>query len=214
MIDSNKGDALDDELLWTISYYSDYAKIALENYTIIELLATKMKELDKKVRSPGDASSLELLQEWVDITNKISKYSRIVVIFCALSLEAFINDYAINRTSKSYLKNYLDKLDLYSKWVVIPRLVTGSQLDTSGQPMEDLDWLIKQRNKLVHFKTEMVEVGKVMTKMGVYNEQVARKAINTVKNIVLALHGIDKRAHETWFKYNGECFPSERLDSP
>ena len=201
------------ELLFTISYYSDYANIALENYTIIEPLIAKKKVLDEKIYTPGVASSEEVV-EWVNITNKISKHSRIVIIFCALSLEAFINDYAINRTSKSYLKDYLDKLDIYSKWVVIPKLATGSQLDTGAQPMQDLDWLIKQRNKLVHFKTEMVEADKVITKMGVYDEHVAQKALDTVKNAVLALHGIDKRAHETWFKYNGDWFPSERLDSP
>jgi hypothetical protein len=201
------------ELIWTLSYFIDYAQIALENYTIIEPLGVKRKILDKKVSSPGDASSGEVL-EWVNISNKISKHSRIVIIFCALSLEAYINDYAINRTSKSYLKNYLDKLDLYSKWVVIPRLLTGSQLDTAAQPMQDLDWLIKQRNKLVHFKTEMVEAGKVITKMGVYNEQVAQKALDTVKNAVLALHKIDKEAYISWLKYKGEWFPGKILDSP
>ena len=200
------------ELLVTVSYYSDYAKIALENYTIIEQLLAERKVIDEKINSTKHYP--KEVYEWADTFIKINRYSRIVVIFCALSLEAFINDYAINRTSKSYLKNYLDKLDLYSKWVVIPRLLTGSQLDTGAQPMQDLDWLITQRNRLVHFKTETVEAGKVTTKIRFYNEQVAQKALNTVKNVVLALHKIDKRANETWLKYEGEWFPSKRLDSP
>ena len=200
------------ELLLTFSYYSDYAKIALENYTIIEQLLAKRKVLDEMII--GSEFPAKEAREWADIIIEINKYSRIVIIFCALSLEAFINDYAINRTSKSYLKNYLDKLDLYSKWVVIPRLLTGSQLDTGAQPMQDLDWLITQRNKLVHFKTETVEEGKVTTKIRAYNEQVAQKALSTVKNIVLELHKIDKKANETWLQYEGEWFPSKRLDSP
>ena len=200
------------ELLWTLSYYTDYARIALENYTIIEQLLAKRKVLDEMII--GSEIPAKEAREWADIIIEINKYSRIVIIFCALSLEAFINDYAINRTSKSYLKNYLDKLDLYSKWVVVPRLLTGSQLDTGAQPMQDLDWLITQRNKLVHFKTETVEAGKIAAKIHFYNEQVAQKALDTVKNIVLALHKIDKKANETWLYYEGEWFPSKRLDSP
>jgi len=59
-----------------------------------------------------------------------------------------------------------------------------------------------------------VEVSKLFDKENIYNEQVAQKAIHTVKNIVLALHKIDKRANETWLNYEGEWFPSRRLDSP
>jgi hypothetical protein len=201
------------ELLLTFSYYSDYAQIALENYTVIEQLLAKRNVIDEKYDSLGQISEEED-REWGEINHEINKYSRIVIIFCALSLEAFINDYAIGRTSKSYLENYLDKLDLYSKWVVIPRLLTGSQLDTGAQPMQDLDWLIKQRNRLVHIKSETVEVSKIADKLKFYNEQVAQKAIDTVKNIILALHKIDKRANETWLYYGGEWFPSRRLDSP
>ena len=100
------------ELLVTVSYYSDYAEIALENYTIIEQLLAKRKVIDEKIKSSKHPS--KEAYEWADTFIDINKYSRIVIIFCALSLEAFINDYAISRTSKSYLKNYLDKLDLYS----------------------------------------------------------------------------------------------------
>jgi len=202
------------ELLWTLSYYSDYAHIALENYTPIKQLVAKRNGFEKKYDSRQISEEED--REWTDIINTIDKYSRIVIIFCALSLEAFINDYAIDRTSKSYLENYLDKLDLHSKWVVIPRLLTGHQLDTGSQPMEDLDWLIKQRNKLVHFKSVTVEVSKMSEKLDLYayDEQKAQEAIDTVRNIVLALHGIDKKANETWLYYENEWFPSKRLNSP
>jgi hypothetical protein len=199
-------------LLWTLSYFGDYARIALENYTSIEKLLAKRKIIAKKYDSLGKLSEDED-REFSEINREINKYSRIVIVFCALSLEAFINDYAIEHLSKSYLEKYLDKLDLYSKWVVIPRLLTGSQLDTGAKPMQDLDWLIKQRNRLVHFKTEAVEVSKVDDKLNLYNEKTAGKAILTVKNIILALHKIDKRAHETWLLYKDEWFPSKRLDS-
>lgn len=200
------------EWLWTLSYYGDYSQIALENYTSIEKLLVKRKVIDKKYDSLGKLSEDEE-REFSEINREINKHSRIVIVFCALSLEAFINDYAIDHLSKSYLEKYLDKLDLYAKWVVIPRFLTGSQLDTGAKPMQDLDWLIKQRNKLVHFKTETLGLSELDDKLDLYNEKTARKAILTVKNIVLALHNIDKRAHETWLYYEDEWFPSKRLDS-
>lgn len=201
------------ELLWTLSYFGDYAQIALENYTIVKQLLAKRKVIDKRYDSLGKLSEDEAIESG-EINREINKHSRIVIIFCALSLEAFINDYAIEHTSKSYFENYLDELHLYSKWVIIPRLLTGSQLDTGAKPMQDLDGLIKQRNRLVHFKTETLEISEVGDKLDLYNEKSAKKAILTVKNIVLALHNIDKRAHETWLYYESEWFPSKRLDSP
>ncbi len=200
------------ELLWTFSYFSDYAQIALENYTIIEQLLEKRKVIEEKYDSL-ERMPEEEDREWGEIMREIDKHSRIVIIFCALSLEAFINDYAIDRTSKSYLENYLDKPNLYSKWVVIPRLLTGSQLNTGAQPMQDLNWLIKLRNRLVHIKSKTMALSKVADELDVYDEQEAQKAIHTVKNIVLALHKIDKSANETWLHYRGEWFPSRRLDS-
>lgn len=201
------------ECLLTLSYYRDYAQIALENYTSVQLLVEKRNAIDDKYDTQGQISEDEA-NEWGEYRSEINKYSRIVIVFCALSSEAFINDYAIRHLSKSYLEKYLDKLNLYSKWVVIPRLLTDSQLDTSVQPMQDLDWLIKERNSLVHVKTQMVKASELGDKLNLYNEKTAKKAILTVKNIVLALHNIDKRANETWLQYEGEWFPSKRLDSP
>ena len=200
------------DMTWTLSYFADYAQIALENHTTIAQLLAKRKAIDEKLDSSGKLSE-EDDREWSDISREMNKHSRIVIVFCALSLEAFINDYAIEHLSKSYLEKYLDKLGLYAKWVVIPRLLTGSQLPTGAKPMQDLDWLIKERNRLVHFKTENLALSELGDRLDSYNEETAERAILTVRNMALALHSIDRRAHETWLCYEGKGFPSKRLDS-
>lgn len=199
-------------LFVSVSYYADYAKIALENYDRIQKPLKERKVIDDKYEKLGKISGQENSKFW-ERNVKIGKYSRVIVVFCALALEAFINDYAIKHFSRNYLKKYLDKLGLMSKWIVIPRLVTGSQLDAGSQQMEDLDWLVEQRNLLVHFKSQTVEVSK-LSSVKFFAEQDAEKAISTVKNIVLALHKIDKTANETWLYHKGTWFPSERLRTP
>jgi hypothetical protein len=172
-------------LYYTINYYGDYAKIALENYDRIQELLKKRKVIEDKYEEQGQISEEEDI-EFGKLNSEIGKYSRVIVVFCALALEAFINDYAIKHSSRGYFNKYLDKLDLISKWIVIPRLLRGCQLDAGSQPLQNLDWLVKQRNKLVHFKSQSVEVSKLGS-IRFFSEQDAKKAISTVKNIVVAL---------------------------
>lgn len=199
------------ELYVVINYYGDYAKIALENYDRIQELLKKRKVIDDKYKEQGQISEEEDI-EYGELNSEIGKYSRVVVVFCGLALEAFINDYAIRSLSRNYFNKYLDKLDLMSKWIVIPKLLTGSQLDAGSQPLQDLDWLIKQRNKLVHFKSQSVAVNKLGS-IKFFTAQDAKKAISTVKSVVLALHNMDKRANETWLYHKGTWFPSKRLET-
>lgn len=194
------------KMLWKVSFYSDYAKIALENFTTIEGLLGKRKVIDDKFEKTRHVTEDED-SIFGELNSEIDKRTRVVIIFCALAVEAFINDYAIDHLSRSYFDNHLDKLDLLSKWVLIPRIVTGSQLEKGNKPIQDLDWLIKHRNKLVHFKSQFVEVDNLKF----YNKEEAEKAINTVRNIALALHEIDATAHETWLYYKKNWFPSKRL---
>jgi hypothetical protein len=77
----------------------------------------------------------------------------VTIVFSALCLESLINDYAIIKTSASYFKNYLDKLDTVSKWIIIPKIVTGKSISTDGKAFELLKGIFKARNKLVHPKS-------------------------------------------------------------
>lgn len=201
----------DSGLSIVINYYSDYAKIALENYDRIQELLKKRKIIDNKYKEQGRISEEEDM-EYGKLSSEIGIYSRVVVIFCGLALEAFINNYAIRNLSRNYFDKYLDKLDLMSKWIVIPRLLIGSQLDLGSQPLQDLNWLIKQRNELVHFKSKTVPVSRLGS-IKFFTEKDAQKAILTVKSLALALHKIDRRANETWLYYRDTWFPSKRLET-
>lgn len=67
-------------------------------------------------------------------------------------IEAYIHDYAFRNLSDDFIENYLDKLDPESKWVIIPRWLTGKELPRDQRWFEILNELIKQRNSLIHEK--------------------------------------------------------------
>lgn len=75
------------------------------------------------------------------------------VTFGTMCLEAFIYDYAAHNLTDTYVKNYLDKLDVVSKWVVVPKLITGNDFPRDSKAFEDLRMLIKTRNDFVHSKS-------------------------------------------------------------
>ncbi|MBL9199959.1 MAG: hypothetical protein JNL39_05595 [Opitutaceae bacterium] len=81
------------------------------------------------------------------------------VVFCALSLEAQIYDFAARYLGDGYVAQHLDKLDLVSKWLVIPLLVTGREIDKSGAAYGQLKVVVKARNGLVHYKSDTFSAG-------------------------------------------------------
>jgi hypothetical protein len=121
----------------------------------------------------------------------------VVIVFAALCLEAYINDYAINRFSRKYFEKHLDKLDLLSKWIVIPRIVTGKQLNPDSEAVQDLQWLVTLRNRLAHFKSKKVRFTEVKDSDFIFDYDVER-AIRTVRNLVLRLKEIDEDVDIDW----------------
>lgn len=74
------------------------------------------------------------------------------IVFSAMCLEAFICGYSVNNLGKSYTNLHIERLSIESKFILVPQLVTGKEIDKSGQAYEGLKKLIKDRNKIVHFK--------------------------------------------------------------
>lgn len=75
------------------------------------------------------------------------------IVFAAMCLEAAAYDFAATQLSDAYAQQYLDKLDLLSKWVVVPKLICGKSLKESGPALNGLRTLIRTRNALVHQKS-------------------------------------------------------------
>jgi hypothetical protein len=187
------------------TYYEEFFHIAIDTYKEIVKLEKEHSELQVNM-SESEKSFDDFVDKVAERNDRIGRLALVVVVFCATSLEAFINHYAISHLSKNYLKTYLDKLDLLSKWIVIPRITTGTQLDAGSRPLQDLSWLITLRNKLVHYKSRTVSIEEIKDTDFLW-ENDAKRAIETVKNLAQELKKIDNDIHIDWTTKSYNKYP-------
>jgi hypothetical protein len=75
------------------------------------------------------------------------------IVFSAMCIEAAAFDFSAIQLGDSYAEQFLDKLDIVSKWVVVPRLVAAKSLREDGPALNALRVLVRARNALVHQKS-------------------------------------------------------------
>lgn len=80
------------------------------------------------------------------------------IVFSAMCFEAAIYNFASVHLGDDYVRDHLDKLDILSKWLVVIRLVTGVEIPKSEAPYAALKNLIWVRNRLVHAKSEPINL--------------------------------------------------------
>lgn len=79
------------------------------------------------------------------------------IVFATMCLEAAIFDFGAHHLGDQYFADHIEKLDLLSKWVVLPRLVCDYTLDKSTAAFEYLKRTVMARNRLVHSKSERMD---------------------------------------------------------
>jgi hypothetical protein len=178
-------------------------EITLTNHETFLAIAHQHNEQVKKLIVERDSRKVKDDRD-VDFhaakNAEIQRTAMVSVIFSALALEAFINNYGIERFSGSYFDNYLDKLSAVSKWIVIPRLVTGKEIDRDGQAFEWLKGLFMQRDKLVHYKTRKKKISELREDKDWVTEEHSEHALQTVRAVVEALSEIDPNVEIEWLK--------------
>ncbi|RMT28796.1 hypothetical protein ALP50_02835 [Pseudomonas syringae pv. spinaceae] len=75
------------------------------------------------------------------------------IVFSAMAIEAAVFDLAAIQLGDRVATLYLDKMDLLSKWMIVPRLICGRSLNENGPAFNSLKGLVKARNALVHHKS-------------------------------------------------------------
>ena len=178
---------------WT--HHRDYFRLVMDSYSKIQELKREHDEFQHSLR--GKKISDDDVDVLASKNDAIGQLALIVIVFSALTLEAYINHYGINCLSRNYFSNYLDKLDLLAKWLVIPRVVTGQKLDPGSNAMQDLSWLVSLRNRLVHFKSKTVTVEEIKGSDFLWHED-AERSVRTVKRVISLLKRIDPKAETDW----------------
>ena len=121
----------------------------------------------------------------------------VTVIFSALALEAFINDYGLSRFAKGFFDKHLDRLDPTSKWVIFPRLAKGKGIATDGESFGLLSRLFHLRNRLAHFKSSKRRPSEMKRDDRIMMEH-AKEALEAVERIVAELRRVDGTIDFRW----------------
>ena len=142
----------------------------------------------------------------LDIGAEMRHHFASTIVFGAMCLEAFIYDYAAHHFGDTFAKNYLDSLNFVSKWVVIPKLVTGKDFPTDGQAFERLKNLAKARNDLVHHKSrkrpsEDAELEKLMDEIEKKDDANAVNAYQAVKAVLTELRKLESYKKNRWWTF-------------
>jgi hypothetical protein len=177
-----------------------YSEIARENFQkLIKLESQRLAVEEKISKLEKEDEKLYIQHELDKFEIETGKYVAIVIVFSAITVEAYIYDYAARHLSDAFVKNYLDKLDPVSKWVIIPPLVTGKELSRKKRWFELLNKLIKQRNNIIHHKSSSLpikldEAIAFFKKAQVSSAQTyitAREAIELLDILPIEMQGID-----------------------
>lgn len=130
----------------------------------------------------------------------------VATVFSAFTLESFINHYgAINLSEDSF--KTLERKSPVEKWKKIPKEILGKTISTDGLAYQNLRWLFEKRDEFAHSKTKVITLGEVFEEkfdreslgaenLGTVNE--ARRAINTVREIVDELKQLDPQVDTDW----------------
>lgn len=191
--------------LYTNSF--PFSEIAVKHFLKGEQAYQKLLPLSRETMDAMyERSQLEISAEQ-DFT--------ISICFSAMALEAFIYDYAARNLGDGYVSQYLDKLDLTSKWLVVPRLITGSVIDSGCQAINLLRELVRERNHLVHSKSKPVSLNpEFLEQVAALHENLperlsALKGLMAVYHLAALLDGLDGSAHARFCLSIGSCYNAD-----
>lgn len=92
-------------------------------------------------------------RDWRTFHETADAQAIIVVVFAVTFLEAYMQNYANRRLGSAFSVKHIDRLDVLSKWVIVPRLATLKNVPTDHVGIELLRDLIHTRNRIVHSKS-------------------------------------------------------------
>lgn len=147
-----------------------YLNICREEWGKYEAVWSELKPyfIDEDWFEKSQKLIKEKYSYFISLSAKKEEHLIKALTFGAMCLEAFIYDYAAHNFTDTYMKKYLDKLDVVSKWVVITRLITGKDFPRESKAFEDMKMVIKARNDFVHSKSMPLPYGEIedfMTKV-------------------------------------------------
>lgn len=166
-------------------FASDYCEIAMEAY----------------YKASKSAETLKLMGytaiDTDEIYSDMNKNIIVAIVFSAMSLESFFNDYAAACLGDSEFYNNFDKLSEISKFELIAKFILKTSVNKEKSYYCHLKSLTKNRNSYVHNKSQGMNADSILAEYAVaYNDNNDKpiydaKIINhDLKDALIALKAI------------------------
>jgi len=82
----------------------------------------------------------------------------VVVLYCVIALECYIYNYAARRLGETFCKKHVESMSLHTKWLVVPKLATGTAIPPDHNGIALLQKLIAARNSVTHAKAVNIQM--------------------------------------------------------
>ena len=130
-------------------------EISIDSFLKFEALNKENELLKSKGKFENNGFTIYNENEKIDILEySLIKESIKVVVFLGAFLESYFFELSAIALGQQYTEKHIEKLDLASKIILIPRLITGKEVDKSLHFWGEIKNLIKWRNKIIHNKTK------------------------------------------------------------
>jgi hypothetical protein len=124
-----------------------------------EMVQLHEEELDVLMKeTEGREMSVEESRNSIELQHYLHMNEVTAPIFGVTAAENFIYYYGMMSLSSSHphTVEHLEKLDTFTKWLVIPALACGTELDKSCNAMNEFHQLIQIRNSIIHPKSKII----------------------------------------------------------
>lgn len=118
-----------------------FSDIALQHYQMLQSSYRKLETLK------------EMSDEAIQYMGEIDEHYIITIAFAAMTLEAFLNDYAAARLGDDLFYSNFEGLRPFAKIQFISKVMFNTFIDKGGTIYSLVEALVRERNKLVHCKS-------------------------------------------------------------
>ena len=176
---------------YRVSMHRHYYRICVEQKRLYDHYDSEIKRLTFCAVEDDEVSALAKVEKYYEEREQVAVVG---ITFAALCLEAFFYDYAATKLGDTFVSEHLDKLDLPSRLLIVPKLVIGKSIKKSSHVYAQVKRLSKDRNYLVHFKSKsfrIVDIAKASDFHDELNEKFRAALNNGIESIALVLDTLD-----------------------
>ncbi len=141
-----------------VSAYLSYYKFAWLSYEDFCRCNEEIKLLEIKIRKELINDEKSIVESYIhhktqNLVSESYRFAESTVIFSALAIEGFLNDYGFKRIGEKLYIELLERKSPIKKFQLIWQICFDEEVENDGRSYQAVRELFRERNDLVHPKT-------------------------------------------------------------